>query len=192
MTRTTDVRVRIVSPLPSRGLLTAYCDLLCRPASHERGKRATQLEQGRRSHSGSKAVPTAWAVVSSGAQELAWAELCYIECRLVVHSPHVLRMWETIASWLRCESECSNRPAHPAAPPRRGVPRRLIQAARSYRSRADECHGPFVAITPHASRVVIFHGHRHHDWTGTKGDVVLAPLRRSRWARSGRVAIEAA
>src|SRR5262245_5704736 len=29
------------------------------------------------------------------------------------------------------------------------------------------------AIAPHASRVVIFHGHRHHDWIGTKGDVVL-------------------
>jgi 3',5'-cyclic AMP phosphodiesterase CpdA len=28
-------------------------------------------------------------------------------------------------------------------------------------------------IAPHASRVVIFHGHRHHDWIGTKGDVVL-------------------
>jgi hypothetical protein len=29
------------------------------------------------------------------------------------------------------------------------------------------------AIAPHAPRVVIFHGHRHHDWIGTKGDVVL-------------------
>src|SRR5262249_29103718 len=29
------------------------------------------------------------------------------------------------------------------------------------------------AVAPHASRVVIFHGHRHHDWIGTKGDVVL-------------------
>jgi hypothetical protein len=29
------------------------------------------------------------------------------------------------------------------------------------------------AIAPHASRVVIYHGHRHHDWIGTKGDVVL-------------------
>jgi 3',5'-cyclic AMP phosphodiesterase CpdA len=29
------------------------------------------------------------------------------------------------------------------------------------------------AVVPHASRVVIFHGHRHHDWIGTKGDVVL-------------------
>ena len=28
-------------------------------------------------------------------------------------------------------------------------------------------------IAPHASNVVIFHGHRHHDWIGTKGDVVL-------------------
>jgi 3',5'-cyclic AMP phosphodiesterase CpdA len=28
-------------------------------------------------------------------------------------------------------------------------------------------------IAPHASRVVIFHGHRHYDWIGTKGDVVL-------------------
>jgi 3',5'-cyclic AMP phosphodiesterase CpdA len=28
-------------------------------------------------------------------------------------------------------------------------------------------------IARHASRVVIFHGHRHHDWIGTKGDVVL-------------------
>lgn len=25
----------------------------------------------------------------------------------------------------------------------------------------------------HATHVVIFHGHRHHDWIGTKGDVVL-------------------
>jgi 3',5'-cyclic AMP phosphodiesterase CpdA len=29
------------------------------------------------------------------------------------------------------------------------------------------------AIAAHASHVVIFHGHRHHDWIGTKGDVVL-------------------
>jgi len=29
------------------------------------------------------------------------------------------------------------------------------------------------AIADHASHVVIFHGHRHHDWIGTKGDVVL-------------------
>jgi predicted phosphodiesterase len=29
------------------------------------------------------------------------------------------------------------------------------------------------AVAPHASHVVIFHGHRHHDWIGTKGDVVL-------------------
>jgi 3',5'-cyclic AMP phosphodiesterase CpdA len=29
------------------------------------------------------------------------------------------------------------------------------------------------ALAPHASRVAIFHGHRHHDWIGTKGDVVL-------------------
>jgi hypothetical protein len=29
------------------------------------------------------------------------------------------------------------------------------------------------AVAAHASRVVIFHGHRHHDWIGTKGDVVL-------------------
>jgi 3',5'-cyclic AMP phosphodiesterase CpdA len=29
------------------------------------------------------------------------------------------------------------------------------------------------ALARHASRVVIFHGHRHHDWIGTKGDVVL-------------------
>jgi 3',5'-cyclic AMP phosphodiesterase CpdA len=29
------------------------------------------------------------------------------------------------------------------------------------------------ALARHASHVVIFHGHRHHDWIGTKGDVVL-------------------
>jgi 3',5'-cyclic AMP phosphodiesterase CpdA len=29
------------------------------------------------------------------------------------------------------------------------------------------------AIARHASHVVIFHGHRHHDWIGTSGDVVL-------------------
>jgi 3',5'-cyclic AMP phosphodiesterase CpdA len=29
------------------------------------------------------------------------------------------------------------------------------------------------AIAAHASHVVIFHGHRHQDWIGTKGDVVL-------------------
>jgi len=29
------------------------------------------------------------------------------------------------------------------------------------------------AIGGHASHVVIFHGHRHHDWIGTKGGVVL-------------------
>jgi hypothetical protein len=29
------------------------------------------------------------------------------------------------------------------------------------------------AIAPYASHVVIFHGHRHHDWIGTKGGVVL-------------------
>jgi 3',5'-cyclic AMP phosphodiesterase CpdA len=29
------------------------------------------------------------------------------------------------------------------------------------------------AIAPHASRVVIFHGHRHHDWIGTSGGLVL-------------------
>ena len=29
------------------------------------------------------------------------------------------------------------------------------------------------AIARHASRVVIFHGHRHHDWIGTSGGVVL-------------------
>jgi 3',5'-cyclic AMP phosphodiesterase CpdA len=29
------------------------------------------------------------------------------------------------------------------------------------------------AIGRHASRVVIFHGHRHHDWIGTKDGVVL-------------------
>jgi 3',5'-cyclic AMP phosphodiesterase CpdA len=29
------------------------------------------------------------------------------------------------------------------------------------------------AIGGHASHVVIFHGHRHHDWIGTKGEVVL-------------------
>jgi 3',5'-cyclic AMP phosphodiesterase CpdA len=30
-----------------------------------------------------------------------------------------------------------------------------------------------AAIARHASRVVIFHGHRHHDWIGTSGGVVL-------------------
>jgi hypothetical protein len=30
-----------------------------------------------------------------------------------------------------------------------------------------------TVLAPHTSRVVIFHGHRHHDWIGTKGDVVL-------------------
>jgi len=30
-----------------------------------------------------------------------------------------------------------------------------------------------TTLAPHASRVAIFHGHRHHDWIGTKGDVVL-------------------
>ncbi len=30
-----------------------------------------------------------------------------------------------------------------------------------------------AAITPHASRVMVLHGHRHRDWTGTCGDVVL-------------------
>jgi 3',5'-cyclic AMP phosphodiesterase CpdA len=29
------------------------------------------------------------------------------------------------------------------------------------------------AIARHASRIVIFHGHRHHDWIGTSGGVVL-------------------
>ena len=29
------------------------------------------------------------------------------------------------------------------------------------------------AIAPHASRVLILHGHRHRDWIGTRGDVVL-------------------
>jgi 3',5'-cyclic AMP phosphodiesterase CpdA len=29
------------------------------------------------------------------------------------------------------------------------------------------------AIARHASRVVIFHGHRHHDWIGTSGGIVL-------------------
>jgi 3',5'-cyclic AMP phosphodiesterase CpdA len=29
------------------------------------------------------------------------------------------------------------------------------------------------AIAPHASRVMIVHGHRHRDWTGTCGDVAL-------------------
>jgi 3',5'-cyclic AMP phosphodiesterase CpdA len=29
------------------------------------------------------------------------------------------------------------------------------------------------AIASHASRVVIFHGHRHHDWIGTSGGIVL-------------------
>ena len=29
------------------------------------------------------------------------------------------------------------------------------------------------AVAPYASHLVIFHGHRHHDWIGTKGDVVL-------------------
>jgi 3',5'-cyclic AMP phosphodiesterase CpdA len=29
------------------------------------------------------------------------------------------------------------------------------------------------AFARHATHVVIFHGHRHHDWIGTKGDVVL-------------------
>jgi 3',5'-cyclic AMP phosphodiesterase CpdA len=30
-----------------------------------------------------------------------------------------------------------------------------------------------AALARHASHVVIFHGHRHHDWIGTAGDVVL-------------------
>jgi hypothetical protein len=30
-----------------------------------------------------------------------------------------------------------------------------------------------AAIAPYASRVLIFHGHRHRDWIGTCGDVVL-------------------
>lgn len=30
-----------------------------------------------------------------------------------------------------------------------------------------------AAISPHASRVLILHGHRHRDWIGTCGDVVL-------------------
>jgi predicted MPP superfamily phosphohydrolase len=29
------------------------------------------------------------------------------------------------------------------------------------------------AIARHASRVVVFHGHRHHDWIGAKGGIVL-------------------
>lgn len=29
------------------------------------------------------------------------------------------------------------------------------------------------ALAPHAARVVVFHGHRHHDWIGRAGDVVL-------------------
>src|SRR5262249_28953747 len=28
-------------------------------------------------------------------------------------------------------------------------------------------------LAPHASHVVVFHGHRHQDWIGTKGGVVL-------------------
>jgi len=30
-----------------------------------------------------------------------------------------------------------------------------------------------AAIAPHASRVVILHGHRHRDWIGARGDVLL-------------------
>ena len=30
-----------------------------------------------------------------------------------------------------------------------------------------------AAIAPYASRVIVFHGHRHTDWIGTCGDVVL-------------------
>jgi 3',5'-cyclic AMP phosphodiesterase CpdA len=30
-----------------------------------------------------------------------------------------------------------------------------------------------ASLARHASHVVIFHGHRHHDWIGMKGDVVL-------------------
>lgn len=29
------------------------------------------------------------------------------------------------------------------------------------------------ALAPHAARVAVFHGHRHHDWIGRTGDVVL-------------------
>ena len=31
-----------------------------------------------------------------------------------------------------------------------------------------------AAIAPYASRVLILHGHRHTDWIGTCGDVVLS------------------
>jgi 3',5'-cyclic AMP phosphodiesterase CpdA len=36
-------------------------------------------------------------------------------------------------------------------------------------------NGPDVlaAIAPHASRLLVFHGHRHRDWTGTCGELVL-------------------
>jgi hypothetical protein len=30
-----------------------------------------------------------------------------------------------------------------------------------------------ATIVPHASRVLVFHGHRHRDWIGTCGEVVL-------------------
>jgi len=30
-----------------------------------------------------------------------------------------------------------------------------------------------AAVVPHASRVLVFHGHRHRDWIGTCGEVVL-------------------
>jgi 3',5'-cyclic AMP phosphodiesterase CpdA len=30
-----------------------------------------------------------------------------------------------------------------------------------------------AALAPHASRIVVLHGHRHRDWIGTYGDVVL-------------------
>ena len=30
-----------------------------------------------------------------------------------------------------------------------------------------------ATIAPHASRIVVLHGHRHRDWIGAWGDVVL-------------------
>ena len=33
-----------------------------------------------------------------------------------------------------------------------------------------------AVIAPYASRVIVFHGHRHTDWIGTCGDVVLCSV----------------
>jgi hypothetical protein len=75
---------------------------------------------------------------------------------------------------LGCTAVTSRLPVdHRTASPDRRVPGRVGQPARTRGLTLVDAADVLAAIEPYASRTVVLHGHRHWDWIGTRGGVVL-------------------